>query len=203
MHYIVAAGPRECGVGFLDSWLNSPGKVDGRLKAATSSLMVRARTSQDCQHSTAGLGACASSLMGGWAPGGKRLKGEFQNDTCQWQYYHYHSRTRSQKCLPLVSPSQAETQLLPAPLGSSPKWAHGSHLGSFQTTASALEVKGFEILCTFSKRGVLVSNSSLALMNVSPAAFQSQTFWELVFLVQDLWAEKANVRLRPTTPSWL
>lgn len=65
MLYIVAAGPLECGVGFLYSWLNGPGKVDGRFKAATSSLVVRARTSHDCLHPPAGTGACANSVMGG------------------------------------------------------------------------------------------------------------------------------------------
>ena len=58
---------------------------------------------------------------------------------------------------------------------------------SFKLTASALGPRVGGILCVSLKRGVSISHSPLALPKVSPAGFQSQTSWELIFLVQHHW----------------
>ena len=82
MLYIVAAGPLECGAGFLHSWLNGPGKVDGRLKAATSSLVVRPGPHTTVCIPCRAWGLC--QLTEGWVrPWREEAKGRIPKDTCQ------------------------------------------------------------------------------------------------------------------------
>ena len=50
------------------------------------------------------------------------------------------------------------------------------------------------------KSGVSISHSPLPLWKVSPAGFQSQIFWGLIFLVLDPWAGDLSVGLRPLAP---
>ena len=57
-----------------------------------------------------------------------------------------------------------------------------------------------EFACEPFKSRVLVPHSPLALLDVSPAGFQSQILWELVYLVKVPKAEVPNVGLRPLTP---
>ena len=45
-------------------------------------------------------------------------------------------------------------------------------------------------------RAESVSYSSLALLDISPAGFQSQMFWGLIFLMQEPWAGEPDVGLR-------
>ena len=80
---------------------------------------------------------------------------------------------------------QSELQLLPVSLGGSPRSAGGSDPGTFQITASSLGLGACEILCVPLKSGLSISYSPLALPKVSTTGFQSQTFWGLIFLVQD------------------
>lgn len=51
----------------------------------------------------------------------------------------------------------------------------------------------------FSSR-ILVSYSSLALLNISLADFQSQMLWGLIFSVLDPWDGEPSVGLRALTP---
>ena len=96
--------------------------------------------------------------------------------------------------------SPGSTPIASASSGDSPRSASGSDPGSFQTTASALGPGVCEILWVPFKSGVAISHSSLTLWKVSPAGFQSQTFWGLIFLVQDPWAGDLSVGLRPLAP---
>ena len=81
---------------------------------------------------------------------------------------------------------QDELQLPPASLGGSLRSAGGCDPGFFQITASAMGPGMCEILCAPCKSGVSISHSPLALLKLSPAGLQSQTFWGFVFLVQGL-----------------
>ena len=72
-----------------------------------------------------------------------------------------------------------------ASLGGSVRSAGRSDLGFFQITASSLGLGACEILCAPFKSGTSISHSPLPLPKVSPFELQSQTFWGLVFLVQD------------------
>ena len=57
--------------------------------------------------------------------------------------------------------------------------------GSFQITASALCPGAYEILCAPFKCGVSISPNPLGLLKVISTGLQSQTFWGLIFPVQD------------------
>ena len=99
-----------------------------------------------------------------------------------------------------VSLFLGESQLPPASPGGSLRSASESDSGSFQTTASALGLGAWEILCVPFKCGVFVSYRPLALPNISPTGFQSQMFWRLVFLMQDPWVGDPNVGLGHIAP---
>ena len=71
---------------------------------------------------------------------------------------------------------------------------------SFQITASALGPGMRETLWVPFKSGVSISHSLLPLWKVSPAGFQRQIFWGLIFLVLDPWAGDFSVGLRPLAP---
>lgn len=73
---------------------------------------------------------------------------------------------------------QEQSQLPPTSLGNSAKSASVSDIGTLQTA-----VLGFGVCINFKSR-IPVSYSPLALLNISPADFQSQTFWGLVFSEQ-------------------
>ena len=90
-------------------------------------------------------------------------------------------------------------RLPPASSGGPPRFAGRSDPGSFQITAFALDSRACEILCRPFKSGVSISRSPLALLKVSHAGLQSQTFWKLTFLVQDPQAWEPNVGLRLLT----
>ena len=91
---------------------------------------------------------------------------------------------------------QKESQLPPASPGGSPR-SPGSDPGCFQSTASGLGLRAYEILHAPFKSRVSVSHSPLALWYVNPAHFQSQTFWGLTFLVQNPQAGEPDVGLWP------
>ena len=84
--------------------------------------------------------------------------------------------------------------------GGSLRSAGGSDPGSFQITASATASRVCEILCVHFKTGVSISHSALAVPKVSPTGLQSQTFWGLMFLMQNCWAGEPDVRLRSLAP---
>ena len=88
----------------------------------------------------------------------------------------------------------------PALLGGSSRSASETDPGSFQTTASALGLRAREILHAPFKSRVSVSYSPVALLNISPAGFQSQVFWGLIFLLQDHWAGEPDVGLGSLAP---
>ena len=72
--------------------------------------------------------------------------------------------------------------------------------GSFQITASSLEVRACGILCA-----PLKCRGSISYVSGSPiwkphTGFQNQTFWWLVFLVQESWVGELDVGLRCLTP---
>ena len=75
--------------------------------------------------------------------------------------------------------------MLPASLEGSPRSASGSDPDFFQTTASVLGLRAYEILHVPFKSGVSVSYSPSALPKMSPTGFQSQMFWGLISLMQD------------------
>ena len=71
--------------------------------------------------------------------------------------------------------------------------------GIFHTAALCLIL---DCVCFFPaplKSYVSVSYALLALPNVSPVDFQSQTFWGLI-MVQDSWAGEPNVRIGLLSP---
>lgn len=90
----------------------------------------------------------------------------------------------------MSSPEKALTSvcvprcLLPPPRGS-PRSVGQSDPGPFQITASAVGPGEGEISCAPSESEVCISHSPLGLQKVSPIRLQSQTFWGLVFLVQE------------------
>ena len=92
---------------------------------------------------------------------------------------------------------QGDLQLSPASPGDSPRSAGRSDPGSFQITASSLGPRACEILYVPFKSLVSISHNPLGLLKASPADQQSQTFWGLVFLVQDPQARELDVGLRP------
>ena len=89
--------------------------------------------------------------------------------------------------------------MLLASLGDSPRSAGGSDPGSFHITPSALGPGACEILSVPFKSGVYFPQP-LGLQKVSPAGFQSQMSWGLVFPVQGSWAEEPEEGLRPLAP---
>ena len=95
---------------------------------------------------------------------------------------------------------QGESQRLPASLIGSTESASGSDTGACQTSASLLELGPCELLPVPFKSVVFVSYNPLSLLNGILTGFQSQTFWRLVFPVQDLQAGEAKVGLRPRAP---
>lgn len=74
------------------------------------------------------------------------------------------------------------------------KW--GSDSGSFQITASTLDLIMCEILSVLFKNRVSISNSP----KLSATFIQSQTFWGLIFQVQDPWVWVPSLGLGPLTP---
>ena len=85
--------------------------------------------------------------------------------------------------------------LPPASPGGSPRSANVSDPGFLQIPASLLGLRVCEILHEFFKDIVFVSYTSLALPYTSSIGLQSQTFWLLVFAVQE-----PDVRLRFVAP---
>ena len=83
---------------------------------------------------------------------------------------------------------QDKLQLPSASPGDSPRSAGGSDPGFFQIIAFSLGPRACEILCTPFRIGVSISHRPLVLPKVSAASLQSQTFVELVLLMQDPWA---------------
>ena len=77
--------------------------------------------------------------------------------------------------------------------GGSLRSSSESDPGSFQITAFVLGLRMCEILYISIKSRYSLSCSTLALLNTSPDAFQSQTFWGVFFLVQDPLAWKPTV----------
>ena len=75
-----------------------------------------------------------------------------------------------------------ESQLPPASPRGSLRSVSGSDLGCFQI---ALGLRTCEILHVHCKSGVSASYCPPSLLNISPAGFQSQTFWQLIFLMQE------------------
>ena len=96
--------------------------------------------------------------------------------------------------------SPGRTPIASASSGDSPTSASGSDPGSFQITASALGPGVCEILWVPFMSGISISHSSLPLWKLSPAGFQSQIFWGLIFLVPDPWAGDLSAGLRPLAP---
>ena len=107
-----------------------------------------------------------------------KLEEEFPNSACQ--LHCPCGRKRLPKiavaivCIPKVSP------VVSCLLGGYSGSAGGYGPGSFQISTSALGPKVYEILCTFSKSRVFISDS-LTLLKVSPAGLQSQMLWGFVF----------------------
>ena len=133
----------------------------------------------------------------GLGPEASKLEGGFQNDTCQHQ--SPHGRTSSQKWLPLVSVFPRVTSICPLPL-----WE------TIQDQQVRLTQSPFKLLlfpwvlehvrfCVCPLRVETISHGSLALLKLSSSGFQSQTFWGLVFLVQDPHAGDHDVELRSLT----
>lgn len=60
--------------------------------------------------------------------------------------------------------------------------------GTSQTAASVLGRIASEFVPVPFKRGISISFSLLALLELSPTHFQSQMLWGLIFLVQEEWA---------------
>ena len=75
--------------------------------------------------------------------------------------------------------------LPPASPGGSPRSASGSDPGFLQIPASVLGLRVCEILHEFFKGIVCLSYTPLALPYTSSIGLQSQTFWLLVFTVQE------------------
>lgn len=71
---------------------------------------------------------------------------------------------------------------------------------SFQITVSDLGLRTSKVLCAPFKRGISISPSPLGFQKVSAAGLCSQTFWGLIFLVQQPQAGAPDVGLRPLTP---
>ena len=96
--------------------------------------------------------------------------------------------------------SQGELHLPSVSPGDSPRSASGSDPESFQITASFLGPGMYEILCGPFKSGVSISHSPLTLPKVRPDGFQSQTFWGLIFMVQNPQAGEPSVGLGSHAP---
>lgn len=60
-------------------------------------------------------------------------------------------------------------------------------LGTFQTAASVLSLRGSEFVCRPFKNEVSVFYTFLALLELSPADFQIQMLWGFIFLMQVPW----------------
>lgn len=72
---------------------------------------------------------------------------------------------------------QGESQLPPPSFSGSPWSRSGSDSGAFESIASTVGVGACEILHRPSKWRFFVSYNTLALLNISPACSQSQSFW--------------------------
>ena len=84
-------------------------------------------------------------------------------------------------CHRVYVPRVSSTCLLP--LGGSPRSA--SDIYFFQIIASVLDLGVCEVFLAPFKSRVSVSYNPLAFLNESPTGFQSQTFWWLIFSMQD------------------
>lgn len=80
---------------------------------------------------------------------------------------------------------QSISPLLSASLGGTVRSTSVSDPGPFQCIASVLGLGACEILCETFKSGISVSLSPPALLNISSAGVQSQTFWKFIFPVPD------------------
>ena len=71
--------------------------------------------------------------------------------------------------------------------------------GSYQNI-SALCPRVCEVFCGLFKSEVSISPSPLGLLKISPAVFQSQIFWGVIFSVQDPYGWEPDLGLRALTP---
>lgn len=78
---------------------------------------------------------------------------------------------------------QSISPLLSASLEGTVRSTSVSDPGPSQCIASVLGLGACEILCETFKGGISVSLSPPALLNISSAGLQSQTFWEIIFPV--------------------
>ena len=101
-------------------------------------------------------------------------------------------------CQCLHPPSKS--QLLSASLQGFPRSASGSDPGFFFKVLPLFWDSEHVRFCTHPVRVEFLIYSLPTLPNFSPAGLQSQTFWGLIFLVQDPWAGKPNVELRLLAP---
>lgn len=92
-------------------------------------------------------------------------------------------------CVPSVSPSCCL-------LGGSLRSASGSDPGFFQITDSSMGLEVCNIWHSFFESGVCSVEPSDPLY-ASSTVLQIQTFWGLIFQVQDSWDAESNVGLRP------
>lgn len=80
---------------------------------------------------------------------------------------------------------QSISPLFSASLGGTVRSTSVSDPAPFQCIASILGLGACEILCETFKSGISVSLSPTALLNISSAGLQSQTFWKFIFPVPD------------------
>lgn len=104
--------------------------------------------------------AVASPLVGSQTLSTNSLEGQLQNISCQDQCPCYSTTSQNDCC--------QSSQLPPASPGDSPSSASESEPGSFQITASALELRADETLHVPFKSRVSVSYGSPALSYSSP-----------------------------------
>lgn len=75
--------------------------------------------------------------------------------------------------------------------------------GAFQIASSVLGLEASELKLQPFNCGVSVNYSTLAFLAVSPAGFQSQVLWELLFLVQVSWVgEPKSSAQTPHSLGW-
>ena len=84
--------------------------------------------------------------------------------------------------------------------GDSPRPAGRPSPGSYQITPFALGSRACEILCAPFESEVSIYPSPQGLIQLSPAGFQSQMLWGLIFPVLDPQAGELDMGLRTQAP---
>ena len=126
----------------------------------------------------------------GLGPEDNMLEGGFQNGACQYQCPR--ARISSPKwLLPVSFASYLSRRLSKISSGSDPDF--------FQITSSALGPGVCEILCVSFKSQVCISQSSLALLKISPTGLKRQTFWVFISSAQDSMAGEPSIGLELLT----